>query len=657
MEFQSAFRFCLPGAFIIFGSGMLYALLTGRKASNIVCSTIMFLGCAALILTAVSIWPLSFNSGVPVYLGGIVQLTQHLDPLSSFFLILLGSVGTAAAIFSPAYLKHFTRFHPGIYWFEVFAWLTAMGQVILADNAIVFLFFWEVMALSTAGLVITDAASHRARNAALVYLGATRMSTTLLFAGFIWLHALTNSWNFGDWNHVAPLVSSAPFLLIFLGLCIKAGCFPFHQWLPYAHPEAPAPVSALMSGVMVKVAIYAMLRLIGLSHGNFATIAYIAIFLGIISAFWGILYALLMRDLKQLLAYSTVENVGLIVLAFGVFLLSKKFGLTTVVPIALAACLLHCINHAFYKSLLFFGAGSVDAAAHTRDINLLGGLNKGMPFTSAMFLVGAMSICALPPLNGFASKWMIYQSIFHFALAGRIPYRAVSLVIVAGMAMVGALSVASFTKAFGLAFLGRAKTRQAEHAVELSSGTKVAQFLLAIPCVVIGFSVPYFLQKITPLCQMFFADYDASPLFTIPQPQLFMIMVAVVLVVYALALAPKTKKIHSFATWECGYGKLPTQAVISPDSYARSVADLFGPILQYRVTGIIGGTDRRHFPELIRVTSKSIPVLTYRIYRPIMAVMYRASKGLIRLQTASIHVHLFYVFATLLILILVGTQM
>ena len=562
MDLQSAFRFTLPVSFAAFGLGMIFCIIRGRKAENLLCAILMFIGCASLSLTAISLWPHSFTSTANFYLGGVVPVVEHLDPLSCLFLLLLGVVGCAAAAFSPSYLKHFTRFHGGVYWFEIFAFVTGMAQLFLVDNAIAFLFFWEVMSIASAGLVITNPIATKARNAALVYLGATRMSTALIFTAFIWLHAISGSWNFASWSALTGAAPTYPLILLFLGLCIKAGVWPFHQWLPYAHPEAPAPVSAMMSGIMVKVAIYTMLRIIGLSHAHVTAIAYIAIAFGMVSAVWGILYAVVMRDLKQLLAYSTVENVGLIILSFGIMLLANRFGLEMVAQLSLAAAIYHIINHSLNKSMLFLCSGAVDSAAHTRDLEVLGGLHKNMPFTTFVFLLGSLCICALPPLNGFVSKWLIYQSVFQYALAGSFAYRAAALVIIAGLSMVGALSVASFTKALGLGFLGRPRSRGAEQARELSSGSIFAQLALAVPCILLGCFAQHVLVALSPVCIMFKPAYYPQGLFTIPQPQLFVCLIALIGAIYAAFLAVKTAKIKFFDSWECGYGALPPRTVI-----------------------------------------------------------------------------------------------
>ncbi|MGI6384249.1 MAG: proton-conducting transporter membrane subunit [bacterium] len=290
--------------------------------------------------------------------------------------------------------------------------MISMAGVVMAANAILFLVAWEVMALSSFALVTADHERRDSRRAAIIYLGATRAGTAFLMIGFLWAHHLTGSWVFSEWG-ISGTGALAPALLIFAGLATKAGCWPFHLWLPIAHPAAPAPVSALMSGVMIKTAIYVMIRLFVLdNHFVVPLLGPILLVLGAISAFWGVLFALLQHDLKRLLAYHSVENIGIILMGLGVSLLGRQHHLPLLEQLGLAAALFHTLNHAIFKSLLFLGAGAVDACTHLRDIEKLGGLVHRMPWTTGAFVAGSAAICALPPLNGFASEWLLYQGFF-----------------------------------------------------------------------------------------------------------------------------------------------------------------------------------------------------------------------------------------------------
>ena len=655
-------QFLMVSAFALWAVGALSALLNGEKASDKVYSTIYGAGSAMLTAGILFAWPLvvhkhdlNWVAKHPLFLGQ-APFANHLDALSALFLLLLGLTGLAIAVFSPGYLAHLKgRVNKGLYWTCFLLFVLAMGQVVLAANALTFLVFWEMMSLSSVALVASDPTKHRSQRAAFIYLGATRVATAFITGGFVWLHYMTNSWDFASWSLTGmPML---PVLIVFIGLSIKAGMFPFHIWLPYAHPEAPSPVSALMSGFMVKVAIYAMLRFLIMNDCTSLFIGYVALVLGIVSAVWGVLFALMEHDLKRLLAYSTVENIGLLIAGVGVTLLCKCTAHPIIAAFALAGVLFHVVNHGLFKSLLFLGAGAVDTQAHTRDLGFLGGLAKNMPWTMTCFLVGSVAICALPPLNGFGSKWMLYQAFFQLAFqADSVIDRAVALALVGVLSVVGALSLATFAKAVGIGFLGRPRSDAATRARESTRGMVLAQIILATACILLGMWVPLALHQLSPIC---FAglQYPEDPayLFTIPQLMLCVIGLLTVSLVYFFIFGQAG--IREFVTWDCGYGDLPVRAEETGSSFSQPIGRIFGPLLQYKMITEIKGRDRRHFPEWIRVEVQMLPFLEHFVYQPSIGFLQWLSKALVKMQTASIHVHLLYVFMTMLLLVCVGVSL
>jgi len=646
----------VQASLLLLVSGALISIGSGKRTNATVLSTFLFAACFLLLCGCIGCWPDGFAVVLlPVYLGGLVPLVHVGDALSMFFLAILTLVGMAVALFSPAYLSHLQgRFNPAMYWFALFVFIGSMAQVFMAHDAITFIVFWEAMSLSSVALVITDYASRKAKNAALIYLGATRVATTLLLAGFIWLHALSKSWMFADFNALGS-EALIPLALVFAGLCIKAGTWPFHLWLPYAHTEAPAPISALMSGVMVKVAVYGMIRLVLMAHTPSLILAYSAMALGIISAFWGIMFAQVEDDLKRLLAYSTVENIGLIVFTIGFALLGKASGITSITSIAIAACLLHVLNHGTYKPLLFLGAGAVDWAAHSRDFSRLGGLQRFMPWTALMFCFGSMAICALPPLNGFASKWLIYQGLFQFSIfSTSIFNRALGITIIGLLAMIGAMSLAAFTKAFGLCFLGRPRSLQAEQAKEMPESARAAQGLLMVACILISLGAATIVQGFAPITAGILPSYNVPV--KLPEPQLVIALLVLLPAFYLVLIDLGRRRVKRFSTWECGYGELPPRANIGAASFSRSLANMFGMLIQHRVFNKIYGHDRRHFPDNVNVKYYKIFVVEKYIYGPMLHALDAVGRGLIRLQTGSIHIHLLYVFATLILLVFIGIR-
>jgi hydrogenase-4 component B len=625
----------------------------------------LFLGAGSGLLLLAS----SAGDGVialprPWFLG-VAALRFVADPLSRWFLAIIGLVGIAVALFSPGYLLHLRqRVSPGFYWAALASLMASMTLVVLAANAIAFLVAWEVMALSSFALVAADHEQHSVRHAALVYLGATRAGTAFLMGGFLWAHLLTGSWEFSAWRIAGP-AALGPALLILVGLGVKAGCWPFHLWLPVAHPAAPAPVSAVMSGVMIKTAIYAMARLLVVGTGypqgaslQAPALGPILLALGAVSAFWGVLFALLQEDLKRLLAYSTVENVGIILMGLGLSMVARHLGLVLLSQVALAAALFHTLNHALFKSLLFLGAGTVDARTHTRDVERLGGLIHRMPWTGACFILGSAAICALPPQNGFASEWLLYQSFVGLAQgAPSAGTRLVGLLLVGWLALVGALALACFAKAVGIVFLGRARSRPAERAREGIPSMVAAQLLLALACGGLGLAAPAMLSALGWLAEP--AAGGAASLarvWTLPMPLLLLALAATVAMLAGWMTAlSEARPVRRYITWECGFGDLGPRTQYTGTSFAQPIARMFGAVYHYSVKLQVEGRDRRHFPD--GVTSELIyeTYLETRIYRPLLRLVRTVSETVVmRLQAGSIHQYLLYMAVALGLLLWLG---
>lgn len=582
------------------------------------------------------------------------------DPLSRWFLAVIGVIGLASTLFTPGYLAHLgQKVQDGLFWSALSLLLLSMTGVVLAGNGIVFLVAWEMMALSSFALVATDHEQREIRRAALVYLGATRVGTAFLMGGFLWVHHLTGSWTFADWN-LTGSAALGPALLILAGLATKAGCWPFHLWLPVAHPAAPAPVSALMSGVMIKTAIYAMVRFFAVGeHLNVPALGPILLVLGVVSALWGVLFALLQHDLKRLLAYHSVENIGIILAALGLAITGRNNGMPQLYALGLAAALFHTLNHAVFKSLLFFGAGVVDARAHTRDMERLGGLIHRMPATATAFLVGSAAICALPPLNGFASEWLLYQGFFQMAVQGPTTgSRITALLLMGWLALVGGLAVACFVKAVGVTFLGAPRSRTAEKAVEGTRGMVASQVALAVLCAALGLGVPWILKVLSPIVMGRGEPPFLATAWTLPMGVLAVLMLAFLAVV-SLGMGYLAQKSpgRRYVTWDCGFGPLTARTQYTATSFAQPVLRLFGAIYRYTVAVETAGEHRRHFPDVVTAQASHEAYLETRLYRPLLKTVQRgAGAFLMRLQAGGIHQYLLYVTLVLALLIWMGVR-
>jgi formate hydrogenlyase subunit 3/multisubunit Na+/H+ antiporter MnhD subunit len=536
---------------------------------------------------------------------------------------------------------------------SAFFFTGGMTAVVLAANAMVFLVFWEAMSLSSAALVVSDFKHHRAQHAAIVYLVATRVATALLGGGFLVIYSQAHSWQFSDWHFNTPQ-SWVAATLIMAGLCIKAGIWPFHIWLPYAHPEAPSPVSALMSAVMVKLPVLIMLRLFVLQDLNCLPLIYVLFALATISTFWGVLFAINQRELKRLLAYSTVENIGLILLALSVCIWAKTVGLMPIAELAFMAVLLHSLGHSLFKSLLFLCSGSVDYGAHSREFANLGGLSKAMPYTCTAFVIGSAAICALPPMNGFASKWYLYQSLLYCAFGNANPAnRAICLITIGILSCVGALAIACFIKACGLAFLGRGRSRAAANAKEVPFSMLLSQLILAASCFATGVLTPQIVTFLTPILALSAVDVKLMPHCPVQFAQLALCLSAFIAIIYFVVFSKKPEK---YITWDCGFDPLNPKMQATSDSLADPIARIFAPLLHYELVVDISGADRRHFPEKIRTEPHTVSLLENHIYKPIIAGINRLSRTLAKLQAGSIHLYLMYVCIALILLVFVGAN-
>ncbi|MBA3995032.1 MAG: hypothetical protein C0469_16055 [Cyanobacteria bacterium DS2.3.42] len=635
-----------------------FVLSHQKKLSNRLMS---FLLCALAASSLAALLGTGFQQFTYVtpapFLLGVFPMSFRLDGLSRLFVGLLSLILFSAGLFSTGYLKHLEgRISSGLYWTTFLLFSLSMFGVVLSGDAITFIVMWEIMSLSSAALVGSDHSHHLVQKSALIYLSATRIASGLLCGGFLWMHSLCGSWSFVDWNF-GTAQAIFPALLILIGFCIKAGIWPFHIWLPYAYPAAPATVSAVMSGFMSKISIYGLIRIL-VQGGLYAPeIINLAFFLGAISAFWGVLFALVQNDLKRLLAYSSIENIGLILLALAIALKARAANLPIVADIAMTAAVFHCLNHGLVKSLLFLCAGAVDSQAHTRDLHKLGGLAKKMPWTMACFFLGSFSMCSIPPLNGFASKWLIYQSLFQSAMLN-VSYieRGIALATICLLSAVGALAIATFVKAMGVGFLGTSRSTMAEHAQEASAGMRASQSLLVVMCAGLGVFASSAVKFISQL-SLLSRDSAASTAVDFPLsiPLLTGLLVVTCLIVYLLFL--ESSKVRIFKTWDCGFGALSTKTQASSDSFAQPLARIFRPFLRYETNSTIKGRDRRHFPEEITVEVKIVSILESRIYLPSLAVISLGAKGLAKLQAGSIHLYLIYVCSTLVILLLVGTAL
>jgi hydrogenase-4 component B len=587
----------------------------------------------------------------PFGLAG-VEIGAFVDSLSRWFLGIIGVVGLAVTVYTPDYLKHL-RGHaqPGWVWSGMALLFASMSGVVVARNAIVFFAAWEMMALSSFLLVGTEHERQTVRNAAFIYLGATRIGSAFLMGGFFWAHALTGSWNFQDWNLHGPS-GVGPAILIGIGFLTKAGSWPFHLWLPIAHPAAPSPVSAVMSGVMIKTAIYGILRVFVIGGIHVPWMGWVLVGLGAISAAWGALISLLQGDLKRVLAYSSVENIGLILIAAGIASIARAASLSVVADLAFAAALYHSLTHGVFKSLLFLGTGTVDSVIHTRDMDRMGGLVHKMPWTAGAFFVGSAAMCALPLFSGFASEWLLYRALVEMATVGLTDdLRLAGLLLLGWVGFVGAVALASSARAFGISFLGEARGGQARKAVEGTNAMVGATVFLATLCVIFGFVGPQMWRGMHSLGLVRMAEMPALPM--IPMA---MALAGIGFSLYgAMTILAKRRPTRDYGTWDCGFGLPAKQSQQTAGSFAQPIVRLFGALYRYEMNITFEGKGRRHFPTDIKVNAQHEIYLESKVYEPALRGVLQLSERLVmRMQAGNIHQYLLLMLITLVVLLRLG---
>ncbi len=586
------------------------------------------------------------------------EMTFQLDSLAAFFLLPILVLSGLAAVFGVGYLAHQTgKRSLGTHWFFFNLLVASMIMVCVARHVLAFLLFWELMTLASFFLVAFDSEKKESRKAAFTYLIATHIGTAFLFPMFLLLGHEAGSLDFGVMasTPVSPETAGLCFIFAVVGFGAKAGFIPFHVWLPEAHPAAPSHVSALMSGVMIKTGIYGLLRVLTLLGPPPFWWGSTLIAIGAVSGVMGVLFAIAQHDLKRLLAYHSVENIGIIALGIGTGLLGLSAGNKTVAVLGFAGGLLHVLNHALFKGLLFLGAGSVLHATGTREIDHLGGLLKRMPTTGGTFLIGAAAISGLPPLNGFVSEFLIYFAMFSgvisLSAANAIPLLCGILALV----LIGGLAAACFAKAFGIVFLGEPRTAAAERAHETSPLMTWPMACLAAACVILGLAGPLALSAMNPVLSQFAGPDTATVVadaaailtrITIGGGMFFILLALLTGVRYGLLRRCQTS--HS-ATWGCGYTAPSTRMQYTASSFAQPITKFLSQLLRTKSHIQFPSS---YFPDSARHETETPDVWHEEFYRPLFQVVGQFLSRFKVIQAGSIHAYVLYLVLTLLALLL-----
>lgn len=579
-----------------------------------------------------------------------------LDPLSAFFLLPVFVLSGLAAVYGKEYMMAYReKKWLGISWFFFNLLVASMVLVCLAHNTILFLISWEVMALSSFFLVAFEYEKEDVRKASWVYMIASYLGTACLLPMFLILGSASGSLDFDNFlKNISPLTAGICFILAIIGFGTKAGIIPFHVWLPAAHPVAPSPVSALMSGVMIKTGIYGLIRTLTFLGMPPLWWGVLLLIIGIISGVLGVLFALAQHDLKRLLAYHSIENIGIIAIGFGVGLIGWSTGMPAVAALGFAGGLLHVVNHALFKGLLFLGAGSVFHSTHTLEIDHLGGLIKKMPYTGLTFLIGAIAISGLPPLNGFVSEFIIYIASFRGAIK-MDGYPAMFLLgAIGGLALIGGLAAACFTKAFGIVFLGEPRTKDAENGHEASPWMTIPMMLLAAACILIGFLGPLIIQVISPVVGTVLGNPHAGEIRIAANYLLYITSGSVAFLVIIAAIAGlrlyllSGRSVGKAPTWDCGYAAPSARMQYTASSFAQPVMELFHFFLRTKKHVTIPDT---YFPSAANFESHTPDIGRENLYNPVFTVIQKFFLQMKVVQEGRIHIYVLYIVVTLLILL------
>ncbi len=591
------------------------------------------------------------------------SLFLTLDKLSAFFIIVINITVFVGLLYGRGYLKPYYQTKNSLRFsihFLSYMWLyLSMILVVIIRDGLSFLIVWEIMALSSFLLVIFDAEDRTIMKTGINYLIQMHIGMFFILIAFLIVDKETGQMSFdalGSYfsNHSNLLI----FILFFIGFGVKAGFIPMHTWLPMAHPAAPSHVSGVMSGVMIKMGIYGILRVLISVQNDMLSIGITVLVISVISGVMGVMMAIMQHDLKRLLAYHSIENIGIIGIGTGLGMIGLATGNQALCLLGFSGGLLHVLNHSLFKSLLFFNAGSVYQASHTRNVEQLGGLMKNMPYTAVLFLTGSLAICGLPPFNGFISEYLIYLGMFKSLSAANLYLSILVLGTIVALSLIGGLAIFCFTKAFGIAFLGEARSENALIAKEVSKGMIFPQYITLGFMILIGVAPVFFVRPVFDIISETFSLHDAtilagSAVTNLTQLSILsgvFISTVVILLIYRY-FHLKSKQISVGPTWGCGYTAGTPRQQYTATSYTYNYNHIAKPILQTKKIMKDIGKDEI-FPEERSFISKNDDIFKkFLIDKPIDLASDLLKKIAV-MQTGLIQHYILYAFVFMLFVFL-----
>lgn len=623
---------------------------------------------------------LGLCSAVPVLLSGqtltfstpglfsFAAFVVRMDSLAAFMLVVISLLVTVCALYSIAYVQEYRGKGAASMGFFMNLFIASMVGLVVMDNAFYFIILFEMMSLASWFLVIADQ-DDESISAGLLYFFIAHAGSVLIMIAFFLMWRQSGSLDFDSFRtlSLSPWMASVVFLLAFFGFGAKAGMLPLHSWLPRAHPAAPSHASALMSGVMVKIGIFGIIKVgIDLLGATEMWWGIVVLAFGAVSAVLGVLYALAEHDIKRLLAWHTVENIGIILMGVGVAMVGMASGHPVMAALGLLGALYHLLNHAVFKGLLFLGAGAVIWRVHTRDMEHMGGLAKLMPLTGLAFLIGCMSISALPPLNGFISEWYTYQSLFSMSHDGNFVMRLSGPIAMVMLAITGTLAAMCFVKVYGVSFCGGPRSEKAAQAREVPWQMTVSMLLLALLCILLGVGASVVAPVLAQVAMTLVGTHDVTAVqgsMLVPQlasqtmlsPALtFILLLALPLIPLAVYLLLKSNQ-SSFRRrgdpWACGYNWEQAMAV-SAGGFTQPLRAMFAPL--YRLRKQLDPTPAlsRALEQTTAGATRAEPFWDDWIIHPLVKASQRLGVRLQSMQSGDFRFYCLYVVIALVILLL-----
>ncbi|TAL31064.1 MAG: hydrogenase [Spirochaetes bacterium] len=648
MEMMDLF---IAGIGIILAGGLVSMVLPERLKSWAVA---LGTGCGAALIAWVSLNALFEESPITAayvlsYPTGTVRLV--IDKLAAFFSLVIAGISFLGTVYAIGYMKPYYGKKNGTtsHFFFLAALIASMLSVIALQNAVAFLIAWEIMSLSSFFLVAFENESEEVYQASINYLIAMHIGVLFLMVGFLAAAFQSGSFDFASFTTVFQEhrgLASLVFVLLFIGFGTKAGFVPFHTWLPKAHPAAPSHISGLMSGIMIKTGIYGILRTVLLIQTPAFEIAYFVLIISVISGILGVAYAIAQHNIKRLLAYHSVENIGIIGIGIGLGMLGTAYGNVPLALLGYSGGILHVLNHSIFKSLLFFATGGVYQKTHLLDIEKLGGIVKFMAFTATAFLVGSIAICGLPPFNGFVSEFFIYWGMLKGLTAGNTLLSIAMVFSFASLAFIGAMALLCFTKVFGVVFLGSPRSEYHEAPVEVSFSMKAAMAIQMGLIVLIGVLPQYALSGVALVAQQLMPEggkaLDTSPyLITLGGVSkglaVFIGLFAAIFFLRALLL--RKRSVYTYKTWDCGYQAGNVRMQYTASSYAAPFLRIFRPLFSWKIHFT---KPQGLFPGEAGFESHAEDRFERGIINPVLSMIERSMNAFTWIQSGSTQQYILY---------------